>query len=153
MHGVQAGPNQMRARGDHRDPRGGWAGWKQRAGEGGPHHAEQIEAEREHQHAADAADPGLVLKQEAAERGRRGAEREEDQGESGDEPERVHERRAALHLQIFGGETGEEPDVARDERQDAGREKAEQPGRERDRKGDVPLVHGVSRRSRRRRRR
>src|SRR5437867_3885285 len=84
----------------------------------------------------------LGAQQQHAECRRRGAKGDEDEGEAGHEPQRVHQRRAALRLDLFERQPGEKSYVARDERQDAGREKAQQPGDERQReRRDHPQKH------------
>src|SRR5207245_6357520 len=79
--------------------------------------------------------PHLGVQQYGAERRRRGAQRDEDESKPGHEPPGVDQRGAAPHFELFEGEAREEPHVARNEGQDAGREEAQQSGDERDGKG------------------
>src|SRR5712692_386899 len=102
-----------------------------------PQHAQQVEAEPDDQDAAHPPEPQLVLKEQPPKGGCRGAEGQEDEREPGDEPQRVQQRRAAPHPQLLQRQAGEEADVARDERQDAGRQKAQEPRSERQAEGDA----------------
>src|SRR5205809_5528723 len=107
-----------------------------------PDDAEQVQPEQDDHDPADASDPHLGAQQQHAEGGRRGAEGDEDEGEAGHEPQRVRQRCATPRLDLFERQSGEESHVARDERQDAGREKAQQPGDERQRdRRDHPQKH------------
>src|SRR5438309_5180124 len=102
-----------------------------------PQHSQQVEPEPDDEDASHAPDPQLVLEEQAPEGGRRGAEGQEDEREPGDEPQRVQQRRAAPRLQLLQRQAREESDVARDERQDAGRQKAQEPRSECQAEGDA----------------
>src|SRR4029078_8740367 len=84
--------------------------------------AEEVEAEDDHKHAADAADPSPIDEQQSANGGRRRAEGEKDQREPDDEQQRVDERRLSRMLNVLEAQSGDERDVARNERQHARRE-------------------------------
>ena len=65
------------------------------------------------------------------------AEGEEDQREAADEEERVRERLALGLLHVLQRHPGDERDVARDEREDAGAQEAEQSGAEGDEEAEL----------------
>ena len=110
--------------------------------------AEQIEAEQDHHDPSDASEPHLRLEQQHAQRRCRRTERDEDEGKSRDEPERVDERRPATHVELLEGQSGDEPDVAWNQRQDARREEAQQARRECDCEREARRGQGsVSRRN------
>src|SRR4029077_8017935 len=95
---------------------------------GGLDDPQEVQPEEDDDDAPDSADPDLPMQEQHAEdRGAR-AQADEDGGEAGHERKRVEQRRSAPDFQLVSGEPREEPDVARDERQDAGGEKAQQSG-------------------------
>src|SRR3989442_2149190 len=96
-----------------------------------PQDAEQGQPEQDDDDAANPADPLARAQQQHAECRRRGAERDEDEGEAGHEPQRVRQDGATPDLDLLERQPGEETDVARDERQDAGGEEAQQASDER----------------------
>src|SRR5467141_3163499 len=97
---------------------------------GGTRHAQQVEAEQDHQHPSRPADPDLRVPGETPQgRGRR-TEDHKDHGEPSDEPQRVQQRGAAPPLELLRREAGEEAEVARDQGEDARRQEAQQSRRE-----------------------
>ena len=103
---------------------------------GDAYDAEQVEAEQHDERAADARDPDAEGAEQAAEHRRRRAESDEDQREAEHEQQRVDERRSSRRPQIVEPHPGDEGEVARHQREDAGREKAQQPGAEGQREAD-----------------
>src|SRR4029077_9848964 len=94
--------------------------------------AEQIQPEQDYEHTADAPNPDLRLDQPHSQRGRRGAEGDEDERKPRDEPQRVHQGRATPDLEFLEREACQEPHIARDQGQNAGGEEAKEPGDERE---------------------
>ncbi len=69
---------------------------------GDTHGADQVEPEQNDERAAESRDPHTIVQQQPTEHGGRCAECHEDEGESADEEDRMHERRAALvHAILF----------------------------------------------------
>ena len=87
--------------------------------------AEQIQAEHHDERAAEPCDPDAVRQQQASQDSRRRTECHEDEREAADEQDGVNERGPARARQIVEAHTGDEGQVARDERQYTGREKAQ----------------------------
>ena len=97
-------------------------------------HADHVQSEHDHDDAADARDPVLVVDEDGAERAGGEPDRHEDDGEAGDERQRVeHRARAAgrvrLRLELLQARTGEEGEIGGDQRQHAGRDERDSPAR------------------------
>ena len=109
--------------------------------------AHEREAEDDQDEAGDLLHQELVLREREPDRGRTGAEQDEDGHEPGDErdagaDDAPRRARLAQPLGLDGGDRGE---VAGDERQDARREKRDEAGAERDEDGGA--AHGSKRAS------
>ena len=90
-------------------------------------HAHQVQPEEDDDDAPDARDPIAVGQEEVPDEGRPRSQQHEDQGESGHEERRMGEHAAAVEplLQVFERHSRHERQVARHQRQDAGRQEGE----------------------------
>ena len=106
-----------------------------------------MHTEKQEQNAAHFPEDAGILVQERAEIGGGCAQEDEDCGKSEDKGQRVQHGGLAdlvarvFILQIDEGKPGDVGDIGRDQRQDAGRQKREQPGDERSEIGDLLGVH------------
>src|SRR5262249_36007892 len=86
---------------------------------------QQVQPENDHENAAHALDPSAMLEQQPPEHSRGCAERQENECKPGDEEERENEREATRTPHVAQAQSRDEHHVAWDERQHAGREKAQ----------------------------
>ena len=133
MHGVHPAANAIPTSAEPRYPTGFRSSWspallvQQPRGE----HSQAKKTEDNDQHTSDPLQPDLIVVQCAPESGGAGAEQDEDQGEAGDEEERVQQGLMPPGRHLRQRHSGQEAEVGGHQRQDAGREEAEQAGHER----------------------
>jgi hypothetical protein len=103
--------------------------------------SQQVQAKDDDHDAADATDPVAMTKQRLAEYRRGRTHREEDQREAKHEQNAVDKRRAARVLYVVDRQARDERDVARNQRQHAGRKERQQARAERDQDADARGFH------------
>src|SRR5258708_5756061 len=93
--------------------------------------ADQVKAKEKDQGACDGRKKGAVLSQKRADGAGGGSERNKDDGKAGDKGEGRREQAGGWDItlaELFHADAGEHGDVAGNERQNAGREKRNEPG-------------------------